>query len=465
MAKDEEGTATASTDEDQDAQSGEDQKVNVTVEDAGAGRKHLTVEIPAERVEEQLEQQYRKLMNEATVPGFRRGRAPRRLIERKFSSTVAGEVRAELISDAYGKAVEQENLDVVGEPDIKDVDKIELPEKGPLVFQVDLEVVPEITLPKLEGMEVKKPEAEVSDNDVKAEVTQLQNRLGTVKAVEDATAEEEDLVVADLSVLPGSDAEDDAEPLVNQTATYIRIPTDNPDDTGHIGGIVVEDLRGHLVGRKGGDTLRISTTGPASHENERIRNEPITIVLVINRVERVDPASVEKVIEQFAMSTIDDLNRHVRNMLEDRRDRRVKNEMRQQIRDHLLKTVELELPEGLTGRQTDRILRRRSLELASAGLPENEVEQRVANARTESEELAKRELKLFFILSRVAKELEVEVTDQEVNGQIAFLAAEQGRRMEKLRQDMKRNGELEHLYLLMQETKSLDRILESAKIN
>jgi trigger factor len=126
--------------------------------------------------------------------------------------------------------------------------------------------------------------------------------------------------------------------------------------------------------------------------------------------------------------------------------------------------VDLTLPKGLTDRQSARVLRRQALELSYQGLPENEIEQRVAELRASSEEDARKQLKLFFILDQAAKQLDVDVTENEVNGRIAMLANQQGRRPEKLRQQMQRSGELEHLFLQIREQKTLDKILETAAV-
>ena len=138
--------------------------------------------------------------------------------------------------------------------------------------------------------------------------------------------------------------------------------------------------------------------------------------------------------------------------------------MHQQVADHLLEKVSLDLPEGLTGRQAARVLRRQAMEMAYRGVPEQEIEQKIAELRGSSEEDARKQLKLFFILDQAAKQLEVDVTEQEINGRVAMLAMQQGRRPEKLRQQMQRAGELEHLYLQIREQKTLDKIIEKAKV-
>src|SRR5690606_28825830 len=92
----------------------------VTVEDIGPARKSLTIEVPAERIAKKIESSYEKLRMEAAVPGFRRGRAPQRLLQKRFGDSVLDDVKVQLLSECYTQAVEDHKLEVIGQPDIKD---------------------------------------------------------------------------------------------------------------------------------------------------------------------------------------------------------------------------------------------------------------------------------------------------------------------------------------------------------
>jgi trigger factor len=124
----------------------------VTVEDIGPARKKLTIEVPAARIAKKFDAGYQKLKTDAQVPGFRRGRAPLRLLEKRFGSSIRDEVKGQIVSECYGQAIEDQKLEVLGEPEIKDAEKLKLPESGPLKFEVEVEVLPTFELPSLEGI-------------------------------------------------------------------------------------------------------------------------------------------------------------------------------------------------------------------------------------------------------------------------------------------------------------------------
>jgi FKBP-type peptidyl-prolyl cis-trans isomerase (trigger factor) len=138
--------------------------------------------------------------------------------------------------------------------------------------------------------------------------------------------------------------------------------------------------------------------------------------------------------------------------------------MRQQIADYLLKNTKMDLPERLSARQAERRLQRARLELMYRGMDPMSVEHRVAEMRGSSQEAAQRELKLFFILDKVASENSIGVTEAEVNGRIAQMAHERGERPDKLRSDLIENRQVGFVVQQIREHKAMDQILSKAKV-
>ncbi|MCC6580301.1 MAG: trigger factor [Phycisphaeraceae bacterium] len=438
--------------------------VAVTVDAVNPTRRTLTLEVPAERIAAKIEENYGKLSDDAVLPGFRRGRAPRTLLQKRFGSTVRDDVKAQIIGESYAKAIEDHKIEVIGEPEIQDIENIKLPDSGPMIIKVEVEVCPKVQLPAFDTIEIERSKVEVTDADVEKEIEQLRTRFGHFHQSNDHPAEAGGFIQAHIRLLAGENAADDAEELLHHEGMYVMVPGDMSDGKGHISGIIVENLRSHLEGRKVGDEVRISLTGPKNHEDDRIREKPVTFVVRIDSVEHLHRAEVADVVARVGAADEAELRNRIHEMLESRRDEQQRNAEREQVRQQLLQRIELDLPEKVTGRQTARVLRRAAMELAYQGVPETEIEQRIAEMRTSSEEEAKRQLKLFFILDQAAKNMEIEVRPEEINGRIAMTAMTQGRRPEKLRQEMQRSGEIEAVYLSIREAKALDQIIATAKI-
>lgn len=466
---DSEPTAEADADSEPTAEADAKPEQSVSVEDIGPALKRLAIEVPESRIKAKIEEAYQHLQTEAQLPGFRKGRAPRRLIERRFGSSIRDDVKAQLLSESYSQAMEDHGLEVLGEPDVKDVEEIELPESGPLSFQVEVEVAPSVELPPFDRLRVTRPSSAVSESDVEQELERLRERFGEVARVDDTqlTVEPGDFVMADVHVYAGEvvvEAADEAEVIAHHPRSPIMVADESRDYRGHVAGIIVDDLGKRLAGKQVGDVERITMTGPSGHEDERIRDQPITITLTIEEVERIEPAPVEKILEQMGMESEEDLRQRIRQMLEQRVQREQQDKMHEQVSEQLAGQVDLELPEGVTSRQTERLLARRRMELYYQGKSEPEIEQDIAEMRSGSEEEARKQLKHYFILDQAARDLDVDVSEQQLNGQIAMLAMQQGRRPEKLRQEMQQRGELEQMYQQIRERKTLDKILEMAQI-
>ena len=175
-----------------------------TIEDAGAARKRIKVEIPAERIKGKLDEAYGELQRDAVLPGFRRGRAPKRLLEKRFGSDLRNTVKQQLVAEAYQAAIEENKLDAVGEPEV-DLSKIELPEEGSLTVTLEIEVKPEFELPSIEKISVKKPKLEATEERLNLAVDNLRKYFGNWH---DSTepAKESDTVTADVKVTGEDDA-------------------------------------------------------------------------------------------------------------------------------------------------------------------------------------------------------------------------------------------------------------------
>src|SRR6187431_3370026 len=138
----------------------------IKVEDAGPATKKVTVEIPADRIEKKLQQQFKELRQQAAIPGFRPGHAPQKLIAKRFSNDVKDQVRRTLISESYEQAVEKNSLNVIGEPEFDNPQAIELKEDAGLSYSFNVEVQPEFTVPDLSQLKVKKPKISVTEENV-----------------------------------------------------------------------------------------------------------------------------------------------------------------------------------------------------------------------------------------------------------------------------------------------------------
>jgi len=425
-------------------------KNQVTVEDAGTLRKKITVEVPRERIEAKFDEMFGELNRTAHVPGFRIGRAPRRLIEKRFGKEVAEDVRNAMVGEAVGAALEEAQFKAIGEPEIK-LDEIKLPDEGPLTFSLEVEVAPEFELPEYKGVEIKRPVVRVTDEHVETALGDFRRRYGKLRPV-DGPAAEGDTVVADVSIR-GDGVESKA---VNQE---LRVAP------GSLTGIPLEDLGRTLAGKKAGARCRLKTKVPAGHPTENWRDKEVTISFKIQEVKRLElPVLDEAFAAQAGFASVQAMRDSVRAGLQHRMSLEQSRLMREQVRRFLLESTPLEVPENLAQRHTVRLLQRRAVELMLRGVPRDDIERNLEQLEKQASELAARQLKLAFIMGKLAETEGIEVDDAEVNARIAQLARQYNRRPERVRQEMRNEGTFDELIVAMREEKAVDKVLESARI-
>jgi trigger factor len=426
----------------------------VTTEDAGPCRKKIIVEIPEQTIKTALDERYNELQKQAVVPGFRKGKAPLRLLEKRFGKEASEQVKLKLLADASESAVKDSSIDVLNEPDI-DYENIELPESGSLRFDFEVEVRPEFQLPKIEGIKVDKPRLEITDEQLDEEIEHLQGQAGIWKPREEGPVEFEDRVVADVVINTGDAAE--AERLDN---AEIHVA-----DKGLVGPVPVEKLDEFLVGAKVGQVKKINVQVPKTYYNEKYRGKKIDIEVVIKDIKYLEPAELnDDFFRRFGVEDENTLRQNLRRNIESRAGQQVKNMMEDQVYRYLLVNTDFDLPAELVADQSNRLLQRQNNILRMRGLSIEQIKEQMTQLQASSEQRAVEQLKLFFIMDKIAKNLNVEVDEEEINGYIARLALQQGRRPEKMREEMLRDGSLANFTLQVREAKCMDKLLEKAAV-
>lgn len=430
---------------------------NVTVSDVGPSRKKITIEVPAEVVSGKLNDSIDTLMVEAALPGFRKGRVPRRLVEKRFGASVREETKNQIVAEAYSRAVEEHKLQVVSEPSGDAVKNVEVEDGKPLKFEVEVEVLPEFALPQLEGVKVYKPKLEVSDEQVDRELERLCTIEGQLE--ERQETEPGDYLTGQARMeLP------DGTEFYNINGAVVQAPTEDRQGRGMILGIMVEDLAKQLGQPKAGDEVTIKAKGPQNHEIERLRGADLTMTFKVDRIDRIVPAEPATLALGFGFPSEDALKEEIRRRLEGRVAIEQQSLMRQQVASSLIDSTEMELPEKMTENQAERNLERRRLELMYRGIEPQHIEEQISDLRNASQETARRELKLYFILHRAAEEMKVQVTEADVNSRIAQMAAQRRERPEKLRQELIQRNQIGSVFHQVREHKTLDAVLAKADV-
>jgi trigger factor len=425
----------------------------VSIEDSGVLKKKVKVEVPREEIDKKLDGSYKELSRSAAIPGFRIGRAPRSLIERRFAKDIKEQVRVQLIALAIDQTIEETKLETLGEPDL-DLDKIVLPDSGPLTFEYEVEIQPQFELPALEGIAVTENEATVTEKDIDEQIENYRWQLASLKDVPaDGKTEKNDHIEADTVF------EINGEPPI--------VKHDTPLDLRSIPveGVTFEDLADKTAGLKVGESKTLEAKVADTHMTEAWRGKTAKLTVTVKKIFRWEkPELTDDFAKKYGYDDVKGLKESVKTELEARKGQQVRRDMEEQVRKYLTTNAKVDIPEGVAERQTARVLYRRVLELKQYGVPEVLIEQKLDDLKAKAKTQAVEDMKLFFIFDKIARQYEMEIPVEEINGTIAALAAQSGRRPERVREEMVKDGTIANVKDMIKERKVLEKLLEKAKI-
>jgi trigger factor len=442
------------------AETAEETPYDIKVEDAGPATKQLTITVPPETIAEKIEDSIGTLAVQTVLPGFRKGRAPRRLLERRFGGAVRTETKSQIIADAYASAIETLDIRPVGEPQpVTPVEDLEIKEGEALTFTLEVEVVPVFELPDVAGIEIKKPMVEIGAERIDREVERYRMESGESEEISGDFAEGDRLVGPARVVKAGVE-----DPIFEHQSVLVIMPGSEDGGRGQVLGLMIDGLREMLEGTKVGDTITIETKGPEAHERDDVRGADLTIEYTLRHAARIHPIDETALAAAYGLPSADAVREQIKLAMEQRRDQEQAAVMREQVHEHLIGAVDFELPQRLSTTQAARDLERARIEMLYEGVPTDEVETRLAEMREDSEARSRDRLKLFFILQKLADDLEIDVSEQEINGRIAEIARARSMRPDAVRAELTQSGRLGIIGTQIREHKAADRIVHQARV-
>jgi trigger factor len=478
MAKENEESLTPETSEEtEQAEQPRTAKNTVAVEDAGPCKKKVVIEVPEETIKDMADEQYRELRRDAIVPGFRKGRVPRRLLEKRFGKETSEQIKLKILAEASEAAIKDQKLDVLTDPDI-DYENIKLPETGPMKFDFEVEVRPEFELPTLEGIPATKPKLEVTESQVDREVEQLRRWAGIWTPREGGEVEQGDQAVADVRLniheteeekAARAKAEEEGKELPPPGIAESETKLDNTEilvrPNGFVGAVPVAKLDELMIGAKAGDKKTTTVEIPKTYFREEYQGRTVDVEIDVKDIKYLKVAEVdEQFLQRYGVESEQELRDRIRDTLQSRLESQVRDDLSEQIYQYLLDNTTFELPTDIVARQAGSLLQRQYINLLSRGLSREQIDEQMETLRAGSEEQARQQLKTFFIMDKVAEKLDIDVTEEEINGHIAQVAIQRGQRPERLKEQMERDGSLAQFRLEVRQNKCISKLLESANI-
>jgi trigger factor len=426
--------------------------LDVKIDNKSACERHVTVTIPRADVERYIGNAFNDLMPKASVPGFRAGRAPRKLVEVKFRKEITDQIKGSLLVDSMSQLSDDHKLTPISEPDF-DPTSIVVPDDGPMTFEFDIEVRPEFDLPKWKGLSIDRPKREFTDADIDNELQKLLARHGKL-VPHDGPAKVGDYITASVEFKEG----DEVVSKLDEQSIRIRPVLSFRDGK-------VEGFDKVMKGVKAGDTRTGDAKLSEDAPNEALRGKTLKAEFKVHDVKTLElPEMTPAFLDELGgFENEEALRSAVRSSLERRLSYEQQQRARQQVLASLTVAANWDLPPGLLKRQADRELQRSVLELRRSGFGEEDIRAHINEIMQNSQASTARSLKEHFILERIAEELKVEDTPEDYETEIELIAAQSGESVRRVRAHLEKRGLMDTLRNQIIERKVIEMILADAK--
>ena len=429
----------------------------INVEDAGPARKRVSVTISSSAVDAQLQQQLAAVSSSVELPGFRKGKVPRAVVEKRFGEAIGDETRNEIVKEALQQAIADNDFDLLNNPEPTE-ETLPVVEHGKdFSFTVEMDIVPDFEMPDFTKIELKKPTLEVTDDLINEEIERQCIRNGNGESLQ-TDFKPADRLLGHATVT----SQNDGEHIFESENILVVLP--DAGERGQVLGLLIDDLNATFKGTSVGDTISITVEAPDNHEREDVRGKTLDITYQLQVAERITPLTADQLVETFNLGTTEVLNDQIRLALEQRRDEEQSTILRDQARMELAKLVDVEIPEKLSSYQVANQLESLRMKLMQQGLEADEIETRVAETRDDTEMMATVGIKNMFIQRRIIKQYELQITEQELNAQVARLAAQRGVRPMELHAHLTQTDQMRQLGAQIIENKAVDAMVQQMKI-
>lgn len=413
----------------------------------------LKITVDNNKFEEAVNKAYNKTKGKYNIPGFRKGKAPKVVIETQYGKGVFyNDAIDMLFPEVYPEAIKELNIDPIDRPDL---DIEEISKDNGLVMVVNVEVKPEFELGAYKGIEISKVDNTVSEEDVEARLNEMVNRNARLTSVEDKALENGDTAVIDFEGFENGVAFEGGKGenynLVIGSNTFIP------------------GFEDQLVGKKAGEEVEVNVTFPETYHAENLAGKPVVFNVKVNdvKVKEVPALDDEFAKDTTEFETLAELRADVKAKLEEQAKNAADAEMRNALVEKVSANTEVEIPEAMVQHQIDNMLMELNYQLQYQGLNLEQLLQMTGRGldelREERRADAERLVKSSLVLEAIAEKENVEVNDADVDAELEKMAAMYNMEVEKIKSSL-RETDIEDIKGQIKIRKTLDLLVENATI-
>ncbi|KHF40975.1 trigger factor [Halalkalibacter okhensis] len=414
----------------------------------------LTVDVAAEKVDAALDQAFKKVVKKVNVPGFRKGKVPRSLFEKQYGvESLYQDALDILLPEAYAGAVAEAGIEPVDRPEID----IETMEKGAtLVFTAKVTVKPEVELGEYKGLEVEEQDTTVTDEDVDAELKQLQERQAELVVVEDGAIENGDTAVFDFEGFV------DGEAFEGGQAENYSLEVGS--------GQFIPGFEEQLVGLKSGEEKDVEVSFPEEYHAENLAGKPATFKVKIHDIKRKELPALDDEFAKDAneeVETLDELKTQLKDKLQKDKDHQAEHAVRDTLVQKAADNATIDIPEAMVTTEVDRMLQEFEQRLQAQGMNLEMYFQFSGQdedaMREQFKTDAEKRVRVNLTLEAIAAAENLEATDEDVDKEIEKMAEMYQRSVEEIKNIFAAQGGLEGIKGDLKIQKAVEFLVENSK--
>ena len=400
--------------------------MSVQVENLEKNMVKLTIEVPAEELEKAIDAAYKKQKNQIRIPGFRKGKVPRAMVEKMYGVEVFYEDAANtLMQQNYPSAVEESGVDIVSRPSI---DVVQIEKGKPFIYTAEVAVRPEVTLGKYMGVTVTKIDTSVSDDEVAEALEQQRNNNARTISVTDRP-----VAVGDTAVI-------DFEGFVDGVAFEGGKGENHPLEIGSH--TFIDNFEDQLVGKNAGDEVEVNVTFPEQYQAADLAGKPATFKVKINEIKAKELPELD---DEFAQDvsefdTLAEYKESLKKNLEEKKENEAKRTKEDEAVQKIIDKSKMDIPEAMIDTQCETMIEEFAQRIAQSGLSMDQYLQfsglTVDGLKEQVRPEALSRIQASLVLEQIAKDENIEVSDDDVNAEIEKMAASYGMEADKLKEYM-----------------------------
>lgn len=430
--------------------------MKVSIKSTGPCRQTMKIEVPADAVAAERAELLNYYARGVALPGFRKGHAPKALVEKKFAKDMAADLKDRVVPKFYHEAIAQEKVKVVT---VVDVSEPELVEGKPLKFEVTIDVPPEFKLPKYEGISIKAESTDVSEKQIDETVESILRQHATHEDVTGRAAKEKDLVqVSYESTVDGQPLEEkvpQARGMGRGNGYWISC-----DEESFLPG-----MGKALIGTKIGDKKEVSVKFPEGFIVKELAGvKALFKVEVTGMREMKLPKMDEEFLKTLRVESEAELRKNIRQHMEEAAKNKEKGRQQDEICDYLLKKTKLDVPESAVKEQTRNVMYDLARQRMYRGMSQEQIAAQRDDMIKEAQTKAEEQVRLRYIVMAVADAENIQAGDQEVSDEVVRMAVSQRQDAAEYRKKLEKEGQLESVRDQLRFGKTIEFLLEKAKI-